>query len=253
MKHYKTEAVILDTTDVFDADRTFLLFTREYGKLRVRAKGVRKPTSRLTGHLLAYVPTQVEMVAGGGWPLITQAQIQVRADEKTYPDNPMVFMRQAGAIAEAINRLYVDEEPHPDVYDGLVYTLERLLQLCQAAEPSEKVELVTAEFLMKALAELGYRPELHVCVATGGALDPEWIGWSNELGGVVSKEGRGVAVGIRQIRSAKAVVALRQFLQPYFFAERLAMPPDVQREVVSIVLDYMQYQIGQPLRSWQLT
>lgn len=250
MREQKTEAVILDTTDVFDADRSLLLFTRELGKVRARAKGVRKSTSRLTGHLLSYIPTQLELVESGGWYLVVQAQILSHyASVETYPSDALQFLRQAAVLAEAVSKLFVDHDPHPVIYDGLVYTLDRLRDLCEGGVSGVKNRLVMAEFLLKCLAEMGYRAELFSCVLTGKELDPEFIGWSSQMGGVLTKEGYGQANGGLILSSPKTVVALRQLLRSEFMAERLGMAEEVQQEVSRVAYDYLQTQIGMPLKS----
>ncbi|MEI6478114.1 MAG: DNA repair protein RecO [bacterium] len=252
MKQVKTEAIILDTTDVFDADRLFLLFTRELGKLRARAKGVRKPTSRLTGHLLEYLPTQLELIeSSGGFFLVVQAQvIGVSSQAGTYPADAIAFSRQAALLSEAINRLFTDLEPHPEVYDGLAYTLDRLRALCESKETTTLAKLVAAEFLLKALVELGYRPELRACLVTEQPIQEEFVAWNSQLGGVLSKEGyeQSGRQG-RIVAQPRAIVVLRQLAEPRFVAERLNVGADVEEEACQLIYDYLQTQIGQPLRS----
>ena len=50
-RSFRVEAVVLRHSDWGEADRLLTLFTREMGKLRVVAKGVRKLRSRKAGHL----------------------------------------------------------------------------------------------------------------------------------------------------------------------------------------------------------
>ena len=249
MRQYKTEAIILDTTDVFDADRSFMVFTREYGKIRARAKGVRKPTSKLTGHLLSYLPTQLEMVESGGWYLIVQAHMDVSEGEGRLPADPLAFLQVAATVAEVINRLFIEHDSHPAIYDGLAYTLNRLRELTEQGEQA-KTQLVMAEFLFKCLGELGYRPELSVCVETGQPLSADFVGWSSQRGGVVSKAGFATIQNeAMPLRFPQTVVALRQFAKPEFWAEHLKMSDEVRSEVSKVVLHYVQTQIGQPLKS----
>lgn len=247
MRQYKTEAVILDTTDVFDSDRSLLIFSRELGKIRARARGVRKPTSKLTGHLLEYLPTQLELVESGGWFLIVQAQLLNKyATSSAYPEAALPFLKQAAILAESINRLFIDNDPHPAIYDGLVYTLDRLRE--QAG--SEVADLLVAEIIWKSLAELGYQPQLQQCVLTGAELQEDSLAWSSVLGGVLSAEGYQKAAGeVRRITSGRTLVTLRQLLRPQFMAEHLRMPAEVQKETVALIYDYAQTIIGQPLRS----
>lgn len=245
IQNFKTEAIILATTDVFDADRSYLLFTREYGKLRARGKGVRRPTSRLTGHLLPFLPTQLELVPAGGWHLITQAHIVERG---VYPENSIDYLRQAELLAEGIDRLLEEGTSHPHLYDGLVYSLERLRE-------GRHPLLVVAEYFLKCMVTMGYHPELTRSVIGGGTLQPDSLLWSSMLGGVGNRpefagvEGAGVVFPI----SSQTIVALRQLVRPQFLAEKIAMPDDVRSEVVRIVFDYVQTQIGKPLRAWQFS
>jgi DNA repair protein RecO (recombination protein O) len=240
MREKKTAAVILKTTDVFDADRSFLMFTRELGKIRARAKGVRRTTSRLTGHLLAYLPTELELVETGGWYLITKAHIQ---ETGSYPADSLSFLQYTELVAEAVDVLMVEGEPHPDLYEGLVYTLERL-------HVSPHPQLVVAEFILKCLVDLGYRPELEISVSDGSKLDPEQLVWDSELGGVLNRDQLGGLAAFQvSIKDPKVVVALRQLVRPQFLAERIAMEEDVRREVVAITLNYLQTRMGKPLRS----
>jgi|GEM_PF-4099231 len=241
MREIKTQAVVLSTMDVFDADRLYLLFTRELGKIRARGKGVRRPTSRLGGHLLSFLPTEIAVVRQGEFFLIIQAHMLPGA---AYPETALEFMQQAEQVAEALDKLVVDQEPHPELYDGLAYTLERLRE-------THAPELVTAEFFVKCLIALGYRPELEQSVIGEGVLDPENLGWNSEIGGAFTIPAGGMPQGSRRIQSAKTVVALRQFTRPEFVGERLGMGEEIQHEVLMIVRDYMQTIIGKPLKSLQ--
>lgn len=251
MKQHKTAAVILDTTDVFDADRLFLLFTRAFGKVRARAKGVRKPSSKLTGHLLAFIPTKLELLESGEFFLIVQAQVEsAYAQGSAYPENTLLFIRQATIVAETINRIFTEREAHPEVYDGLVYTLDRLRDLCVDDSQERKARLVAAEFLFKAMGALGYQPELSVCVATGKPLSEDFVAWNSQLGGALSKEGFTTSQEAgRPLKYPRSLVVLRQLGQPEFRAEILNISLEVEEEACQLVYDYVQTQLGQPLKS----
>ena len=48
---YRVEAIVLRRIDFGEADRVLVLYTRERGKQPVVAKGIRRISSRLAGHL----------------------------------------------------------------------------------------------------------------------------------------------------------------------------------------------------------
>ena len=248
MRQSKATAIILHTSDIFDADRSYLMFTREQGKLRARAKGVRRPKSRLSGNLLPYVPTNLEFVVGdSGWELIVAAHTTVMGG---YPEYPLDFLQHAELIAEALDKLLPDREPHPEFFDGLAYTLERLRARCQEKTDHGELLLIVTELLFKLLIIMGYQPELDRCVVTGDALAPQGLGWSSQVGGVISEAGmRTMTVPSFPIH-AKTVIALRQLMREQFVAERLGMDNEIRAETCRIVFDYLQNQIGKPLKSY---
>ena len=51
MRNFKTEGIIIKRRDYGEADRILTVMTREYGKLKIKAKGVRKITSRRSAHI----------------------------------------------------------------------------------------------------------------------------------------------------------------------------------------------------------
>ena len=71
---YRVEAVIIKRTDVGEADRLLTLFTAERGKLRVIAKGARKPSSHKSGHVELFNHVNLLIAKGRNLDLITQAE-----------------------------------------------------------------------------------------------------------------------------------------------------------------------------------
>ena len=251
MRERKTAAIILHTADVFDADRSYLLYTREFGKLWARAKGVRRTSSRLTGHLLAYVPTDLELVQAGSGYLIVQAQVSGGQQVEKYPEHTLLFLQYVEIISEAVDKLFVEREPHPEMYDGILYTLERLHAHCSEQTPNEgKLRLIVAELLFKMLSVLGYQPELNQCAVTGEALTENWVGWSSVVGGVIGEEAPSRSqFPFMRLEHSRTVVVLRQLARPEFVAERLGVDDAIRAETAKVVFDYVQTQIGKPLKS----
>lgn len=251
MQQIKTEAIILDTIDIFDADRQLILFSRELGKIRARARGVRKPTSRLTGHLLQFLPTQLEIRESEGWFLITQAQlVSQELAAVTYPEAALAFFRSASLVAESVQMLFTGEEAYPGVYDGLEYTFARMR--LSVGDNALLTQLIGAEFIWKAMLILGLGLELGQCVVTGEPLQSKTIYWSPRLGGLLNQNGFELSEREGELlNSDRTVVVLRQFSAPDFRAERLQVTNEVAEEVYKLVYDYVEYSIGRAIRSRQ--
>src|ERR687883_716038 len=71
---YRTPAVVLKRTDLGEADRIVTLFTRDHGKIRAVAKGVRRTTSRSAGHLEPFILTDLSLAVGKELDVISQAE-----------------------------------------------------------------------------------------------------------------------------------------------------------------------------------
>ena len=76
-KSQELEAIVLQTHNVGEADRFCILLTKERGKIPVRARGVRKPKSRMGGSLLALQRIQVTVHEGSAGFMVTAASSSV--------------------------------------------------------------------------------------------------------------------------------------------------------------------------------
>ena len=71
---YRTEAVIIRRADFGEADRLLTLIT-PLGKRRVVAKGARKTTSRLAGHIELFTHATLLLAVGRSLDIVTQSVI----------------------------------------------------------------------------------------------------------------------------------------------------------------------------------
>ncbi|MFQ5886561.1 MAG: DNA repair protein RecO, partial [Anaerolineae bacterium] len=71
---YRAEAIVLRRMNLGEADRLLTLYTPEWGKIRVVAKGVRKPTSRKAGHLELFTHSRLLIAKGRSLDIVTQAE-----------------------------------------------------------------------------------------------------------------------------------------------------------------------------------
>lgn len=118
MPHARTyEAIILRTHDINEADRFCIVFTREAGRKAARAKGVRKPMSRMGGVLMPFRLVSLQMVESGNTVLITSVTDKSEREEAAIGYAAFVQLQQG---AELLINLTEDDEPLPAVFDLLV-------------------------------------------------------------------------------------------------------------------------------------
>lgn len=151
---YQTEAIVLSRLDYGEADRILTVYTPQRGKLRLIAKGVRRPVSRLGPHLEYFSRSHLQLAKGRELDVVTGAEtiephLRLRTDLDAYG--------HASHLAEVLLRLTEDRQENRAAYDLLAGSL-RLLD--QGLEPFA----VTRHFELGLLGLLGYRPELYRCV-----------------------------------------------------------------------------------------
>jgi DNA repair protein RecO (recombination protein O) len=171
----RDEAVVLRTYRSGEADRVVVLWSRNHGKIRAIAKGVRKPTSKIGGGLEPLAHVQVFFVEGRGALHIVR---QVQHVEQYATLHGSYERITAGmAIVEV-----VDAIPSDDVADEEIFTM---MVRCLAAldTPEFDPALVPAAFFLKLLVHDGSEPVVDECVSCG-SLGP-LVAFDAEVGGAL--------------------------------------------------------------------
>ena len=114
---YRARGFVLKRMDLGEADRILTLYTREHGKVRAVARGVRKTTSRSAGHLEPCILTELSLAVGKELDVISQAETrsafrEVRED--------LVLTTHAYYLAELTDSLTDDRLENREVFDALV-------------------------------------------------------------------------------------------------------------------------------------
>jgi DNA repair protein RecO (recombination protein O) len=71
---YQTEAIIIKKVKLGEADRILTVYTPQLGKIRAIAKGVRRPKSKMAGHLELLTHSLVSLARGRNLDTITGCQ-----------------------------------------------------------------------------------------------------------------------------------------------------------------------------------
>jgi DNA repair protein RecO (recombination protein O) len=230
---YKDEGVVLKTIKLGEADRIVTLFTRENGKVRAVAKGIRKTKSRFGGRLEPFTRAQLMLYKGRNLDTITSADI-INSFEDVRRD--YLKLTSAAALVDLVEKITPDREAAPSVYsllnDGLV------------AVGAGGGAPVVPGFLVKLLSISGYHPSLSVCAGCGASED---LGaFSAAFGGVVC---RGCWSQDRDaIRlSFDHVALMAALLRSELGVERAE--DGLTFEVTQVLRRYAEYHLERPLKS----
>lgn len=183
----RTEAIVLRQRPLGDADRICVLFSPSRGRIEAVAKGVRKPLSKLSGHVQPLSRGVFGLAHGRSLFVITEAQT---LDAWPALHGDVDRMTEALAMAEL-----VDRSTDTDAASGALYRL--LHQSLEALSSMGAPDLIRWWFTLRFLDQQGYRPELDVCVRCRVELGPEGNGYAAADGGVVCPRCHGSGVGLR--------------------------------------------------------
>ncbi|MFC1757105.1 DNA repair protein RecO [Patescibacteria group bacterium] len=114
---YSSEGVILKATGVGEADKIYSIFTSVFGKIGIKAQGVRYLKSKLRYGLSGLSLVNVAFVGtlNGFWRLVDVEEILVFKNIK----KSRLKTRSALKIFSLVDRLVQGEEADPDLFDKL--------------------------------------------------------------------------------------------------------------------------------------
>lgn len=136
-------AFILHGRAYGDTSRLLDIFTQDYGRITLVAKGARSPRSKLQGILQVFTPLIISWSGKGEVQTLTGAE-SVKSSINVSGKNII----SGYYINELLQRLMTHHDPHPDLYAIYQKTLESFTV--------EEDELLLRRFEKKLLSEIGY-------------------------------------------------------------------------------------------------
>ena len=178
MALHRSDAFVLRTYKLGESDQIVVLFTRDFGKLRVVARRSRRGHSRTAGH---YQPlTRLHVIVYG------------RPTRSLYHTHSVDIAQTFRGLREDFNLLscglYMtelidvstqDRQPAPELFALFDEALEAL------AQPESPPPMVLRHFEVSLLTLSGYALQLSECAHCGGHLPPGACGYNARAGGLV--------------------------------------------------------------------
>jgi DNA repair protein RecO (recombination protein O) len=218
---YRAEAIVLKRTDFGETDRLLTLYTAHVGKIRAIAKGIRRPTSKMAGHLELFTHSQLLIARGRNLDIVTQSEtissfLPLRED--------IVRTTYAHYVSEVLDKATPEHLESYPLYALLLATLERI---ASASRP----EMAIRMYEMQLLEHLGYRPQLHTCAHCGVELRPVPNFSTEQAGGILCSEcgGHGSFVSTLSVNALKVLRLLQS--GNYQMASQVRLTEELGREI----------------------
>jgi DNA repair protein RecO (recombination protein O) len=238
-RNYQTEAIIIKKTKLGEAGRILTLYTPQLGKIQAVAKGVRRPRSKMAGHLELLTHSLVSLARGRNIDTITGSQtinsfLPLKSDLK--------LTSYALYATELVNQFAADNVEDYPLFQLL---LETMHLLCQGGNN----ELVLRYFELHLLDKSGYRPQLQQCVSCYSPLKSTTNSFCPGAGGMLCPNcSQSQPLSYPLSPKAQKVLLLLQN-SDYSIVSKLEIDPELSRQLEMVIRNYLRYLLEREVKS----
>jgi recombinational DNA repair protein (RecF pathway) len=171
MQHkYRTEVLVLSRYPVKEHDTSVVLASADFGVIRARAGGLRKPGSKMAAGLQTLTEANVALIrAKDGWRLAGALPLRNWAEEL-----PSGSRTRAARVCDLMQRLAHGEDPEPRLYAEARAFIETLPRLSE--DEADAAECLAALRI------------LHILGHDAGAVPGGLVDYGNETLAAVGNE-----------------------------------------------------------------
>ena len=149
---YFTKGILINKQDKGENDKLITVYTKDYGKVGILAKGVRKPSSKLASQLDLFNFIEVGFVHGNAFKILTSVvALNDFQSIKKHLDKSEAALR----ISNLVNKHIIFEDTEESI-SNILY--EAFIYLEMNDFSALKMKFLLRYFEFKLLSILGYRP-----------------------------------------------------------------------------------------------
>ncbi len=247
---YQIEAIIIKKTKLGEADRILTFYTPELGKVQGVAKGVRKPKSKMSGHLELLTYSKVLLTKGrGALDTITGCQA---VDSFLPLKSDLDLCASALYATELVNQFGVERQENRPLFHLLLELMQALSNLPANSPDASRLvaDALLRYFEIHLLDRVGYRPQLQQCVSCRQPLNPASLYYfSVSAGGVVCPTCK-PKLSFTYALSPPALDTMR-LLQDSGWpsAFQVISEPRLRRELEMLLRNYLRFLLERDIRS----
>jgi DNA repair protein RecO (recombination protein O) len=174
----KTEALVIRLADWSESSKVVTLYSRDFGKIAAVAKGAKRLKSAFEAALDLLTICNIVFIqkSGEGLDILTEAKLQKRF---TAQPGKLESLYSGYYLAELLDSLTELNDPHPELFDEALLSLERIAG-------SAPLELAVLHWELAILQEIGQLPMLDGCAECGRPVAPDvWFDFSVAQGGLI--------------------------------------------------------------------
>ena len=243
-RHFKTDAVVLNTHDYAESDRIVRIFTRAGGKMGAMAKGARRSRKRFVGNLEPPSLTAFTMSYKTGSELaILEDGVLIDGFQNLKKD---IRRLTAGSyLLELTSEMTREGQRIPALFDLLTEVLKLLDE--SGGKNGVNESALLRYFEVSLLKTLGLMPHIDKCVECGGELSRP--SFSTARGGALCRSCSPSIAGVVPVSmGALKLMGMAARLTPSR-AARLTADAGVMDEAERVLGDFITAQTGKELKT----
>jgi len=218
---YRTKGYVLKKNDLREADQFFTVYTKDFGKIAVLGRAIRKIKSKLRSGIDLFYFSEIEFIQGKVYKTLTNAVVIEKPDK-----NNLDKMKSFNNITEFLNFL-VHEEKDINIWNLLEECLSKLDK-----------DIIYYYFAWNLASVMGYEIDLNNCAVCQKKLKPENFNFSLDQHGIVCAQCFDRAEEKQEI-SVNTVKILRLFLEKNWqIISRIKVFPIKELETITEKLKY---------------
>jgi DNA repair protein RecO (recombination protein O) len=146
---YTSQGIILSKKNLGEADKIVVVFSKDFGKLSLVAKGIRRPKSRKRGHLEIFNLIKFQGVKGASMDIMTEAEV---VEDFVGIRKSLNKITLAYYFCEVVNKISNDSEANSEVFDLFLKSLQKI-------QKTNLLKNLRFDFIHNILVMTGYHPD----------------------------------------------------------------------------------------------
>ncbi len=213
---YRTKGFVFKKEERGESDQTFAVFTKDFGRLELKAKAIRKITSKLRADIDIFYFSEIEFIQGKNNKTLTDA-VKINKFDEIIKDYEK--LKVTNQITYILDNFIKGQEKDEATFNLLEEILNKLSAGEQKGPYGESAcgrqiknyQLAFQYFFWNFVSLQGYHLEVQNCACCQNKLNPYDVYFSAREGGIICKNC--LAPSAKQRINSDVVKALRLILK----------------------------------------
>ena len=243
MPYERADAITIRYADYSETSRIFSFYTREFGRMAALAKGAKRKSSKLVGHVDLFSHCEIVFASRG-----SRDQLHILAESSASETfrgirRGLVRFYAACHAAALVETMTAVEDPNEQLFD-------RLLALLRGLHRGVEPAIALFAFEARLLVLSGFMPELSKCVSCGAVRERKRVAFSPARGGIVCPNCSPGETGLIEKVPAGALSLLDRLAQGKTTRlDRIKLSPRAAEQMRAFLNQYEAHVLGRELRT----